>query len=97
MLDWWYDDWFLRDSVDILWDRSLGELLYDEKVLSGDLICCDGCFKYKPENAFDVFLWETETLRKYREDVALMEGEMDWYMNNSCRRCRAKKVLLSLE
>lgn len=72
-------------------------MLCDEKLLSGDLICCEGCFKYKPEKAFDVFSWETETLRKYREDVALMEGEMEWYMNYCCRRCRAKKMLLSLE
>lgn len=98
ILNWWYDDWFLRDSIDIVWDRSLGELLFDEKWLWGDLVCCEGCSKYKPDKAFDEFAWETDKLKELREDIALMgEGEIKWYLDYCCRRCRAKEILLSLE
>lgn len=65
VLNWWYDDWFLRDSSDIKWDKFLGALLYEEKWLWGDLKLCAECFKYKPEKAFGGFAWETDMLNKH--------------------------------
>lgn len=55
ILNWWYDDWFLRDCKDIEWNRSLGEMLFDEQWLWGDLRCCPQCLKFKPHDAYAEF------------------------------------------
>jgi hypothetical protein len=98
LMNWWYDDWFLRDSTDIDWSRSLGELLYSEKWLWTDLRCCQTCLKYKPEKAFVAFAWETDMLLKHREEIDrawhfALERSSDF----RCKRCRAKAILLCLE
>ena len=36
-------------------------------------MCCEVCWKYKPERAIDVFSWKTETLGKYKDEVASIE------------------------
>lgn len=51
ILNFGWEDWFLRDDPDIVWERNLGELLSGERFW-GDLRYCWGCAKYKPEVAF---------------------------------------------
>jgi hypothetical protein len=92
-----WEDWFLRDSKDIVWERSLGELLCDEKTLWGDLIGCGECLVYKPEKAYEKFAFEEEIYLKYREEIEAFEREdMEWYQRH-CQRCRAKILLTVFE
>lgn len=91
------EDWFLRDSKDIIWERSLGELLSEEKTLWGDLIGCGWCLTYKPEKAYERFAFEEEMFVKFKKEIEAFEKEdVEWY-NQKCRRCRAKILLLFLE
>ena len=96
ILNWCCDNWFLRDSEDIKWDRSLGELLFDEKWLWGDLRCCLRCLKFKQEEAYTAFAGEDEMLIKYSEEIAMTEeSDVDWY-EGCCRRCRAQVIHVTL-
>jgi hypothetical protein len=92
----WYEYGYLLDAWHVLWERSLGELLWEEKWLWKGLKYCWGCLKYKPQSAFEEFGWEKETLR-YNPDwfEHLLEEDSRWY-ENSCRKCRAKFLLVSL-
>ena len=92
-----YEDWFLRDCKDIIWERSLGELLWDEKTLWGGLRCCEGCLSYKPSQAYWRFSFEKEVFCRYRREIEAFEAEdVGWY-ERRCRRCRAKILLVVLE
>jgi hypothetical protein len=92
----WYEYGYLLDAWDLRWERSLGDLLWEEKWLWGDLKCCWECLKYKPDNAFRDFDWEKETLM-YAPDwfEYLSEEDFSWY-GNACRRCRAKFLFVDL-
>ncbi|KAF4624430.1 hypothetical protein G7Y89_g13744 [Cudoniella acicularis] len=95
-LNWLYEDWFLRDAEDIAWERCLGELLYEEKSLWGDLSRCEGCWVYKPSSAFGRFDLEVETYRAFWKEIDCFEKEdIEWY-GSQCRRCRAKFLLVVL-
>ncbi|TVY92911.1 hypothetical protein LAWI1_G000805 [Lachnellula willkommii] len=96
-LNWVHEDWFLRDSKDITWDRSLGELLAGEETLWGDLVCCEGCMKYKPEGAYRRCVFEEAMFLKHREEIGALEAaDVEWY-ERRCRRCRVKLLLVFME
>lgn len=96
-LNYKYEDLFLRDSNDIVWDRSLGELLWQEKTLRGDLKCCEGCFKYKPDKAYERCKSEVVMLKKHGKEVGSLEAEdVKWY-ESRCRKCRMKILLVIFE
>jgi hypothetical protein len=96
ILNWFWEDWFLRDSRDIAWMPTLGELLWGEKIW-GDLFYCCECLKYKPDTAFDGFDFERKVLEKHRARIARMEREdVEGYWD-LCRRCRAKLLFKYLE
>lgn len=62
----WWDYGNLLDCWDINWNRSLGELLWEEKGLWHGLTCCNECQKFKPEEAFEIFEWETVAMHDAR-------------------------------
>jgi hypothetical protein len=96
-LNYVYEDWFLRDCQDIIWERNLGELLWEEKTLWGNLRCCESCLRYKPEEAYGRFEFEEEVFRKYKKEIEAFEAEdVGWY-ESRCRRCRAKILLVIFE
>ncbi|CZR60387.1 uncharacterized protein PAC_10283 [Phialocephala subalpina] len=98
----WYP-WYDLDCSEpwaqiIQWNKSLGELLQNERWLWGDLWCCGGCLKYKPEEAF--------AKSEYEKSIEAKGLEEDWQVTvenvcegitQQCRRCRAKAILLHVE
>ncbi|RDL37892.1 uncharacterized protein BP5553_05325 [Venustampulla echinocandica] len=93
VLNWIWEDWFLRDNNDILWHRSLGELLFDEKTLWGNLRCCGECRIYKPETGYERFAAEEDFFGVFEKEINALEREdVEWYLGQ-CRRCRAKMLL----
>ncbi|TVY33501.1 hypothetical protein LOCC1_G006653 [Lachnellula occidentalis] len=96
-LNYVYEDWFLRDSRCIIWERSLGELLSDEKTLWGCLRCCGGCLKYKPEGAYGRCAFEKGMFLKHKKEIGALEAvDVDWY-EGRCRRCRVKLLMVIME
>jgi len=96
-LNYVYEDWFLRECPDILWEQSLGELLWEEKTLWGDLSCCGHCLKYKPEKAYERSAFEERMLLKHKKELEAYEAEdVGWY-ESRCQRCRAKILLVVFE
>ncbi|KAK0108325.1 hypothetical protein ONS95_003140 [Cadophora gregata] len=92
----WYEYGYMLGATCVEWQRSLGELLWDEEWLWTGLRCCFECMKYKPEEAFGGFELEKK-LEK--------EDSMAWRMSQEreassyrkcCRRCRAKSLLVNL-
>ena len=90
----WYEYGYMLGATCVEWQRSLGELLWDESWLWRGLRCCVSCVKYKPEEAFGGF----ELERKVEKDkpkalIELEKRELDWY-RFLCKRCRAKILLV---
>jgi hypothetical protein len=99
LLNWGFDDRQLAGCRDIEWGNDLGTLLYNEVTLWGDLVGCEGCHKYKPQEAFDHFEFERNFLSraKIRRQVNTLELEdIAWYKNH-CKRCRVQILLVILD
>jgi hypothetical protein len=92
----WYEYGYLLDAWNVGWQRSLGELLWEERWLWGDLQCCRECVKYKPKSAFGGFPFETEIMENAPEWIASLKEEDLWWYGNVCRRCRAKYLCVVL-
>ncbi|TVY57015.1 hypothetical protein LCER1_G000973 [Lachnellula cervina] len=96
-LNYVYEDWFLRDCIDITWDRSLGELLAEEETLWGGLICCEGCVRYKPEGAYGRCVFEEGMFLKHRKEIGALEAaDVEWY-ERQCKRCRVKLLMVFMD
>jgi hypothetical protein len=92
----WYEHGYLLDAWDLRWETSLGDLLWEEKWLWGDLKCCWVCLKYKPDSAFRDFDWEKEMLMYAPDWIEhLLEEDFSW-SGNACRRCRATFLFVEL-
>lgn len=92
----WHEYGYLLDEWHIGWQRSLGELLWDERWLWGGLRCCWECVKYKPESAFGEFAFETEIVENCLDWWESLKEENLWWYGNVCRRCRAKYLWVVL-
>ncbi|KAH7350841.1 hypothetical protein BKA65DRAFT_245852 [Rhexocercosporidium sp. MPI-PUGE-AT-0058] len=91
----WCEWGYMRDATCVQWQRSLGELLRDEKTLWGDLWYCGLCVKYKPEEAFGTFALEEKVGKE--DPVFLNVGKGEGGYRSWCRRCRACSLLIDWE
>ncbi|EPE34524.1 hypothetical protein GLAREA_10218 [Glarea lozoyensis ATCC 20868] len=99
LLNWGFDDWYLTGCRDIEWGKDLGTLLYNEVTLWGDLVSCEGCRIYKPQEAFDHFEFERNFLSKakvQRQVHTLEPEDIAWYKSH-CKRCRVRILLVFLD
>jgi hypothetical protein len=79
------------DTID--WQKCLGERLWEEWWLWGDLRYCTECVTYKPESAFEEFDGQQEMLQR----VSNMNMEVDiWWLADICKRCRVKQLCRDL-
>ncbi|KAE8445289.1 hypothetical protein EG329_013527 [Mollisiaceae sp. DMI_Dod_QoI] len=93
----WAFPWkYLDDDSSIRWEKSLGELLRDERMW-GDLLYCGGCAKYKKEEAFLTSKYEESITEKGIENWEETIEETWEGITQQCRRCRAKAILVHVE
>jgi hypothetical protein len=93
----WCEYEYLLDAWHIGWEKSLGELLWEERWLWGDLKCCWECVKYKPESAFGEFPWEAKMMENVSYWIENLAEQDLWWYRNGCRRCRARYLLVVSE
>lgn len=89
----WWEYGFLLDAWHVGWNRSLGELLFGEWWLWGDLRYCEECVRYKPESAFEEFEGQQELLQGVANRQVVVD---DLWLGNVCKRCRSKQLLRDL-
>ncbi|PVH85324.1 hypothetical protein DL98DRAFT_511789 [Cadophora sp. DSE1049] len=90
----WYEYGYMLGATCVEWQRSLGELLWDEEWLWGGLRCCLECVRYKPEEAFGRFELEERVERENPIAARKFEEREGDSYELSCRRCRAKTLLV---
>ncbi|KAL5321878.1 hypothetical protein ACEPPN_009841 [Leptodophora sp. 'Broadleaf-Isolate-01'] len=92
----WQEWGYMYGAKCVEWQRSLGELLWDEKTLWADLWHCSSCLKYKPEEAFGTFALEEKVEKEDSQALSAFE-EKGWEYWSHCRRCRAVTLLIEWE
>jgi hypothetical protein len=99
----WYEYWYhlyenpAIPDPEIPWERSLGDLLWGEEWLWGDLIFCGRCLRFKPSASYETFPYEQMMLKKYNEGFQRWGEEIIDLYGNQCRRCRTKDIMVFLE